>query len=123
MTRTGALDDLPIDAPFRGIARRVLSTEKATVQEYRFEAGATFPLHEHPQEQITLILEGSVAFTAGGETEHLAEGSWSVVAGGVARGIVAGPSGTRFLAIVVPPRTPSTGYTLTAEPDPQELTP
>jgi quercetin dioxygenase-like cupin family protein len=123
MTRTGALDDLPIDVPFRGIARRVLSTEKATVQEYRFEPGATFPLHEHAQEQITLILEGSVAFTAGADTEHLAEGSWSVVAGGVAHGITAGPSGTRFLAILVPPRTPNQGYTLTSEPDPRELTP
>ncbi len=45
-----------------------------------------------------------------------------MVAGGVAHGITAGAVGTRFLAILVPPRTPRTGYTLTAEPDPQELT-
>jgi quercetin dioxygenase-like cupin family protein len=123
VTRTGELDDLPIDAPFHGIACRVLSTGKATVQEYRFEPSATFPLHEHANEQITLILEGRVAFTAGGETEQLAEGSWSVVAGGVAHGITAGPSGARFLAILVPARTPGRGYTLTSEPDPQELIP
>lgn len=42
MTRTGTLDDLPIDAPIRGIACRVLSTGKATVQEYRFEPAPRF---------------------------------------------------------------------------------
>ncbi len=121
MTRTGALEDLPGEAPFSGITRRVLRTAKATVQEYRFDPGATFPRHQHVQEQITLILEGNVAFTAGTEIYQLGQGSWSVVAGGVEHGITAGPSGTRFLAILVPPRAAADGYTLTSEPDPQEL--
>jgi quercetin dioxygenase-like cupin family protein len=120
MTRAGVLKDLPSEAPFSGITRRALSTDQATIQEYRFEPGAKFPMHEHAQEQITLILEGSVAFTAGAETQRLDPGSWAVVPGGVAHGITAGPSGTRFLAILVPARLRGESYTLTSEPHPQE---
>jgi quercetin dioxygenase-like cupin family protein len=108
----GRFDELAREDPFPGIVRRALTTEQATVTEYRFTPGATFPAHFHPQEQITLILEGDVQLTSGDETRALAAGSWSVVAGGVPHGITAGPSGTRFLAILVPRRDPGDAYTL-----------
>ncbi len=123
MTRAGALGTLPVDVPFSGIARRILNTEQATVQEYRFEPGASFPLHRHPQEQITLILEGSVALAAGGETQQLGEGSWSVVTGDLPHGITAGAAGARFLAILVPARSPDESPHLISEPEPEELSP
>jgi unsaturated pyranuronate lyase len=120
MSDGGTLDALEAESPFAGIARRVFSTSRATVQEYRFEPGATFPLHHHAQEQITLVLDGSLTFTAGDETSALEAGAWSVVAGDVPHGITAGPDGTRFLAILVPPRTADDGYALTDEPEPQD---
>ncbi|HET9103917.1 MAG TPA: cupin domain-containing protein [Solirubrobacteraceae bacterium] len=104
MTRTGVFDALAPEQPYPGIDRRVLGTEKATVQQYRFDAGATFPLHRHPQEQTTLVIEGEVALTAGGETRTLAAGGWSIIPGEVEHGITAGPAGARFIAILVPPR-------------------
>ena len=121
MTELGTFGDLPTDAPFAGIARRVLSTAKATVQEYRFEPGATFPQHHHPQEQITLVLEGSLSFTAGRDTHTLAAGGWSVVAGNEPHGITAGPDGTRFLAVLVPPRAETDTYILTDASESQEF--
>ena len=114
---SGRLEDLADEHPFPGIVRRALSSDEATVTEYRFEPGATFPEHVHPQEQITLILDGEVRLTAGGAPETLAAGAWSVVAGGIPHGITAGASGTRFLAILVPRRDPGAAYTLT-EPTP-----
>jgi quercetin dioxygenase-like cupin family protein len=120
MTSAGRLDALPGDAPFPGVERRVLRTEKATVQEYRFAPGATFPQHHHPQEQITVVLEGSLTLTAGGETEELEAGAWSVVTGDEPHGITAGPAGARFLAVLVPPRAVDETYVLIAEPEPQE---
>lgn len=105
MTQVGRFDGIGAERPYEGIARRVMTTAKATVQEYRFEPGAAFPLHRHPQEQTTLVLEGDVSFTAGGETHELSAGAWSVVPGDVEHGITAGPAGARFLAILVPPRT------------------
>ena len=119
MTTAGRFDELEAETPFPGVVRHALSTDEATITEYRFEPGATFPQHHHPQEQITLILEGAVELTAAGETSTLTPGGWSVVAGGVPHGITAGAEGTRFLAILVPRRAPG-AYTLSDVPDPKE---
>lgn len=104
MTDFGRFEELRGDRPYDGIARRILTTSKATVQEYSFAAGATYPLHHHPQEQITLVLDGELTFNADGDSHELSAGAWSVVPGDVPHGITAGPAGARFLAILVPPR-------------------
>lgn len=104
MTDFGSFEESAADSPYAGILRRVVTTTKATVTEYRFEPGATFPIHDHPEEQITLVLDGEIAFTAGDQRRELRAGAWSVVPGDVAHGVTAGPAGARFLAIVVPPR-------------------
>jgi quercetin dioxygenase-like cupin family protein len=108
--RAGTLDQLEPDSPYPGIERRVLDTEVATVTWYAFEPGATFPLHRHPQQQITLVQEGTLEMTIGADVERLSAGGWSVVPGGVEHGITAGESGARFIAMVVPPRAGATAY-------------
>jgi quercetin dioxygenase-like cupin family protein len=108
--RIGARDELPPESPFPGIERRVLDTEVATVTWYEFEPGATFPLHRHPQQQVTLVEEGSVEMTIADGVERLSAGGWSVVPGGVEHGITAGESGARIVAVVVPPRAGADAY-------------
>jgi quercetin dioxygenase-like cupin family protein len=105
VTDVGSFDRLPAESPYAGIDRRVLTTAEATVQVYRFAPGATFPIHHHAQEQITVVIEGEIAFSAGGERHELGAGAWSVVPGDVPHGVTAGPAGARFIAIIVPPRT------------------
>ena len=95
---------LPCDEPFPGVRRQSLSTVGATITRYGFEPGARFPRHSHEQEQFTLVEEGTVEMTIGGETLNLDKGAWSVVAGEVPHGIVAGDAGARIVAIVVPRR-------------------
>jgi quercetin dioxygenase-like cupin family protein len=109
---TGSLEALAADTPFPGVSRRTFSSEQATVAEYSFDAGARFPLHRHPQEQTTLILEGDVELVADGRSEVLPAGAWAVVAGGVEHGIAAGPRGARFLVVLVPRRAPDQAPTL-----------
>ena len=104
MTDFGSFDELASEAPYDGIDRRVLTTSKATVQEYRFEPGASFPVHHHSQEQITLVIDGDISFSADGESRAMSAGEWSVVPGDVPHGVTAGPAGARFIAILVPPR-------------------
>ena len=100
----GSFDALPHDRPYPGLQRRAFDSAGATVTEYRFEPGASFPVHRHPQEQITLIAEGEVEMTIDGRVSQLRAGDWSVVAPEVEHGITAGPEGARILAIVVPRR-------------------
>jgi quercetin dioxygenase-like cupin family protein len=110
--RVGAVRDLDRERPFAGVERRVLYAERATLTSYTFEPGATFPLHRHEQEQVTLVEEGSIVMTIGSKRHSLAVGGWSIVPGGVEHGITAGPDGARIVAVVSPPRTRADGYEL-----------
>jgi quercetin dioxygenase-like cupin family protein len=77
---------------------------------YDFLPAAKFPLHRHPQEQITLIQRGDVTFMVGGEAQKLEAGSWSVVPPGVGHALQAGEDGAEVLAIVIPPREDPSAY-------------
>ena len=97
---------------YDGVQRRSFSSRSATVTSYTFAPGATFPLHRHPQEQITLIEAGQVEMTVEDRVEPLAAGDWSVVEADVEHGIRAGPDGARVVAIVTPRRESSDAYTV-----------
>jgi quercetin dioxygenase-like cupin family protein len=110
--KRGSLADLPNERPFPGITRVSFSSELATVASYRFEPGARFPLHSHPQEQITLVDEGEVEMTIAGSTQTMRPGDWALAPAEVEHGLVAGPNGARVTAIVVPRRGRADEYTL-----------
>jgi quercetin dioxygenase-like cupin family protein len=92
------------DSPYAGVERRTIDTDKATIVEYRFAPGANFPLHHHPQDQITVVLEGQVHLRAGEEERELTAGQWVCTASGESHGITGGEQPSVFLAILVPPR-------------------
>jgi quercetin dioxygenase-like cupin family protein len=110
MTEVGSFAVTPEEEPFPGVRRRSFDASGATVTEYRFEPGATFPNHRHAQEQITMIVEGGVSMTIDGEASEIGPGGWSVVDREIDHGITAGPDGARFLAIVVPRRGAADEY-------------
>jgi quercetin dioxygenase-like cupin family protein len=104
MASIGTFAGIEPETPYPGILRRTVQSERMTLSEYTFEPGATFPLHRHPQEQVTLIEAGEVRLSVAGATETLAAGAWSVMPGGVEHGITAGPEGARIVAILSPRR-------------------
>ena len=111
----GTFAAMAAEDPYPGVRRRAFSSLNATVTTYSFEPGARFPIHSHPEEQVTLIEEGDVAFTAGDEVHELSAGAWSVVAGGLPHGIRAGDHGARIVAIVSPPRRSNDAYSVVGE--------
>jgi len=94
----------PVESPYPGIRRRTFDTARATIVEYTLEPRATFPLHSHRHEQITVIREGSVELTIGREVMELGPGEWSAISSHEEHGITAGDQGASFLAILVPRR-------------------
>jgi quercetin dioxygenase-like cupin family protein len=112
MHTEGSFADLPVEKPYPGLRRRSFDSDEATVNEYTFGPAAAFPLHRHPQEQITLVLEGSVQLTVAGRSIGLREGGWSIVGGGVEHSIQAGAEGARIIAIVIPRRETPDAYTV-----------
>jgi quercetin dioxygenase-like cupin family protein len=111
----GAGPEPALEHPFPGVARRTNQTAKATVSAYAFEPGAEFPIHTHPEEQITVVLEGTVVFEVEGERHALGPGETYVVAPHLEHGLQAGPEGARFLAVVVPRRGGSDAYEIKGE--------
>ena len=108
----GQFDELPAEEVYPGVVRRSFSSKQATVTSYTFAPGAAFPLHRHPQEQITLIEAGDVEMTIADRVESLSAGDWSVVDADVEHGICAGPAGAHVLAIVIPARASADAYTV-----------
>jgi quercetin dioxygenase-like cupin family protein len=108
----GSFHALEETEPYAGLRRRTFDSDGATVNEYRFEPDASFPLHRHPEEQITLIAEGEVELTQAGATSRLGAGDWAITAGGVEHGIRAGAAGARIVAIIVPRRIFADSYTI-----------
>jgi quercetin dioxygenase-like cupin family protein len=108
----GRFDQMPAEEVYDGVLRCSFDSAKATVTSYSFAPGASFPLHRHPQEQITLVEAGEVEMTVGDRVESLAAGDWSVVEGEVEHGIRAGADGARVLAIVIPRRASTDAYTV-----------
>ena len=104
MVGAGSFNSLEAEEAYPGVVRQSFSSEEATVSRYTFSPGARFPLHRHPQEQITLVYSGSVEMTVAGEQSTMGGGEFAVVGKGVEHGITAGADGARVLAIIVPPR-------------------
>jgi quercetin dioxygenase-like cupin family protein len=110
----GRFADIAAEEVYPGVVRRSFSSATTTVTSYEFAPGATFPLHRHPAEQVTMIEQGEVRFTVAGVEERMGPGQWSVIAGGVEHGITAGEEGARFIAIVSPRRERADEYEVSA---------
>jgi quercetin dioxygenase-like cupin family protein len=109
---SGRFADMDVEEPYPGVRRSSFDSDGATVTKYSFDAGASFPIHRHEQEQITIITAGSLTFTAEGADQEMHGGEWSVVAAGVEHGITAGPDGAEIVAMVVPRRAARDAYTV-----------
>jgi quercetin dioxygenase-like cupin family protein len=60
--------------------------------------------HQHPNEQMGVVLRGSLRFTVGAETQQLNVGDTYVIPGGVPHHVVAGPEGAVVVDVFSPVR-------------------
>jgi unsaturated pyranuronate lyase len=75
--------DEPIEALGSGIGRRMLNGEAMTLAQITLAAGASVPLHEHPNEQIATVLSGRLRFLVGDEELEVGAGESLLIPGGV----------------------------------------
>jgi quercetin dioxygenase-like cupin family protein len=57
-----------------------------TVGEVHLDAGTNVPMHAHPHEQVTYVIEGRFEFTVGDETTVLEPGMVALIPGGALHG-------------------------------------
>jgi quercetin dioxygenase-like cupin family protein len=87
-----------------GIVGRTVHGERVTLSLLELDAGAVVPEHAHVNEQVGLLLEGSVTFTIGGETRELGPGAtWRILAH-VPHSVVVGAEGALIVEVFSPVR-------------------
>ncbi|MGQ0733228.1 MAG: cupin domain-containing protein [Acidobacteriota bacterium] len=64
---------------FPGFRARVLHSARMSESWVEIEAGASFPEHQHPHEQIVNVLEGTLELVVAGQAHRLSAGQVFVV--------------------------------------------
>lgn len=67
----------------RGITGHTVHTPQLTATLYLYTANSSWEEHEHPQDQITTVIEGSIDFYVAGELVRLDVGQTALLPGGV----------------------------------------
>jgi quercetin dioxygenase-like cupin family protein len=86
------LDRLPVREIFPGLRARLIHSDRVTHSWVDVAAGAAFPEHQHPHEQIVTVLEGELELVIDGATHRLKPG----------------------VVFVIPPNVPHSGRGITA---------
>jgi quercetin dioxygenase-like cupin family protein len=83
-----SVSELPGTEMLPGIVRRAVHLEHTMMTIFDFEPRSVVPEHDHPHEQITYVVQGSMEFTLGGETRILRAGEGACCPSGVSHGAV-----------------------------------
>jgi quercetin dioxygenase-like cupin family protein len=97
-----------IETVFTGITRQVVHGERQTLVRYIYEPGAVFPVHRHPEEQITIVLSGQIEFDVDGTPFVLGAGQVAIIPADVPHGAkVVGNETVETFNMLSPRRTSS----------------
>ena len=62
-----------------GVKRRAVSLDKVMLTFFEFEPNAIVPEHDHPHEQISVVIEGAMEFQLGDEKRILKAGEGACI--------------------------------------------
>ena len=84
-------------------ARRI-EGERITLAVVELAPDSVVPAHQHENEQLGMVITGSVTFTIGDETRQLGPGGTWRIASHVNHGVTTGPAGAVVIDIFAPTR-------------------
>ncbi|HEY1516986.1 MAG TPA: cupin domain-containing protein [Solirubrobacteraceae bacterium] len=84
-----------------GIFGATVHTPQLTATLYRYGPGSSWEEHQHPQDQITTVLEGGIDFVVAGELVHLDAGQLAAVPGGTPHSAIVPDSGSGAVTLNV----------------------
>lgn len=87
-----------------GLIARSLHGREATLAQIEIEPGADVPEHAHVNEQIGILVGGSMRFRIGDEERELRPGDGWVIPAHVPHAVAAGPEGAVLFELFSPPR-------------------
>jgi quercetin dioxygenase-like cupin family protein len=102
-----AFDDVREIVPqqiWSGVVGRSVHGAEATLAVLTLEPGVDVPEHSHVNEQIGILLGGSMTFRIGGESRDLRPGGTWIIPADVPHSVTAGPDGATLIEVFVPAR-------------------
>lgn len=107
LSEASAFADVSAIAPLQiwpGVTGRVVHAERVTLAVIELVAGSVVPEHSHANEQVGVLLRGSLRFRVGDETRQLGPGgTWRILAR-VPHEVETGPDGATLIEVFSPPR-------------------
>jgi quercetin dioxygenase-like cupin family protein len=88
-----------------GVLGRTVHGDRVTLSYVELEPGVAVPEHSHENEQLGMVLNGSLTFTAGDETLELGPRQAWCIKGNVPHSVVVGPEGAVLIEIFSPVRS------------------
>jgi len=88
-----------------GVLGRTVHGERVTLSYVELEPRASVPEHSHENEQLGIVLTGSLTFTVGGETRDVGPGEAWCITAHVPHSVVAGPDGAALAEVFSPVRS------------------
>jgi quercetin dioxygenase-like cupin family protein len=102
--------DVTPETVYPGIARQTLHGERQSLVRYVYQPGAVFPMHHHPEEQITVVISGRIRFDLNGDLVELGAGEAAVIPANLPHGaVVVGDEVVETFNTLSPRRTSAPG--------------
>jgi quercetin dioxygenase-like cupin family protein len=100
------LDGLPLEVLGEGVHTRILRGDRITVVYVELEPDSAVAEHAHDNEQLGVLLSGSMAFRIGDEVRDIGAGDGWVIPPDVPHGVDrTGPEGATLIEAFAPART------------------
>ena len=103
----GAFDDIGAIVPqqvWDGVLGRVVHGERITLGVIELDPGSVVPEHRHENEQLGLVLSGSLVFRVGEESRELAAGGAYRIPAQTPHDVRTGPEGAVVVDVFAPVR-------------------
>lgn len=91
-------------AVWDGVTARVVNGGRLTLAAVDLEPNARVGEHRHDNEQLGLVLRGSIVFTIGGDERKLHAGETYTIPSNVPHDAIAGPQGCTVVDVFAPVR-------------------
>jgi quercetin dioxygenase-like cupin family protein len=104
MSAFNSLADMKPLSIWDGILARVCEGQEMTFAVAELDAGAVAARHQHVNEQVGLVLQGTCDFEVGGELRQLKVGDTYLIPANIPHEAIAGPEGCVLIDVFAPIR-------------------
>ena len=98
------IDEVVFQKLSEGISGRIVEGEQITLAVVELAADGTVPSHQHPNEQMGLLIRGQLTFRVGDEERTYGPGGTWRVPSNVPHGATVGPDGATVVDVFNPIR-------------------